>query len=280
MSNANPPPGATPPSEPTVGYLQFYRRWDTPLDDDATRAFSRLVRNAPDFAAFQALAPAGSEERRLFLRHIDSFEEAAGLLQQGQMSEDLFFDAWYAMPQSWDRAAPFVLGLRVEARNPELYAQFEWLAGRATQFWAERERNPPVWQPIEDRAPGPGDEAIFAAFHQIWSTPRDEVAWAFVTDLAQRAPDFATFSQLVPPGSVEYIKFDRVFCAYDQAGTLMKNGIIHPALFFDAWQSPGAVWAYAQPWLQGLREQTGNPHICENLDWLVMYESAWRNRAG
>ncbi|MGB8648607.1 MAG: DUF4760 domain-containing protein [Anaerolineae bacterium] len=256
-----------------VAYLEFYKRWETPLDDEAARCFSRVVRNARDFDEFCRLAPAGSDERRLFERHVDSFEEAAPLIRQGQMREDLFFDAWYAMPQSWDRAQPFVLGMRIEANNLRLYEGFEWLAGRAEQFWANRASTPPHWRPIEGRAPTDSDEAVWAAFNEIWSTPRDAEGWALIRELEKRAPDGKTFMQIVPPGSPEYIKFDRVFCAYDQAGTLVKNGILHPALFFSRWESPRRIWAYAEPWIKSLREHAQNPHVYENVDWLVQYES-------
>jgi hypothetical protein len=147
--------GASLLPEQTVGYLEFFKRWDTPLDDDAARAFSRLVRGSPDFATFQALAPADSEDRRLFHRHNDSFEEAARLIRAGKMREDLFFDAWYAMPQSWHRARPFVVGMRAEANQPHLYEGFEWLAGRAESFWAEREKHPPHWEPLMTLRPQP-----------------------------------------------------------------------------------------------------------------------------
>lgn len=265
-----------PLSEQTVAYLEFFRRWDTPLDDRATVFFSGIVRRSLDFETFQTLAPVGSEERALFTRHLASFEEAATLIRAGRMREDLFFDAWYAMPAAWNKAKPYVLGMRAEGHAPLLYEAFEWLARRAEQFWAEREKNPPTWQPVSDQETSIEERAIFAAFQEIWATPRDAVGRAFFAELTQRAPDFETFLQIVPPGSEEFIKFDRVLCAYDQAGTLIKNGILHPALFFAAWRSPGEVWAAAGPWVKGLRQSRNVPHLYDNVDWLVAYEAQWR----
>src|SRR6516225_176466 len=118
------------------------------------------------------------------------------------------------MPDSWEVSRIIVLGLRAEENNPQLYEGFEWLAERAGQFWEERESHPPEWRPIDGRAPTAGDEAVYEAFNRIWSTNRDRVSREFVDDLAQRAPDFETFSSIVRLGSEEYIKFDRVFCAY------------------------------------------------------------------
>jgi hypothetical protein len=238
--------------------------------------FSRLRREAPDFKSFQALAPLGSEERQLFDRHLASFEEAAPMIRDGKMNEALFFDAWYGMPEAWNRAKPYVLGMRSEAGNHELYRQFEWLAQHAEHFWSEREKHPPKWQPIATDQPTKADRAIYAAFNQIWSTPRDAEGRVFFDELKGRASSFYEFSAIVKPGSVEYTKFDRVMCMYDQAGTLIKNGILHPKLFFDNWQSSIEVWKLAEPWTKGLRARFNAPHLFSNVDWLVFYERDWR----
>ena len=277
-----PPEGAVPEeitnrpasdSEQVLGYLNFFHKWDTPEDDAATRMFSRLLRQAPDFKSFQTLAPLDSAERKLFERHLASFEEAGRLIRNGRMRESMFFDAWYEMPNSWNLAKPYVQGMRIESNNTQLYSQFEWLAGRAEKFWGERERNPPKWQPITNDEPTPADQAIFAAFNQIWSTPRDTTAIAFLAELQRRATTYEEFSAIVKPSSQEYIKFDRVLCAYDQAGALIKNGILHPKLFFEGWRSPTEIWAFTETWVKGLRQTTKSEHLYENVDWLVKFEA-------
>ena len=265
-------------ADPTVGYLEFFHRWDTPLDDEASRMFSNLVRQSADFETFQTAAPAGSEARALFDRHLASFEEAADLIRSGRMREDLFFDAWYAMPQTWLRARPYVLGMRKESDDSRMYVRTEWVANRAEQYWSNRDKNPPTWKTIDHPVPTQADQAIFAAFQRIWSTPRDEVGRAFFNELQSRASSYASFAQIVQPGSAEYIKFDRTMCAYDQAGTLMKNGILHPKLFFHQWRSPDEIWQYAEAWVKGLRQARNSPHLWENVDWLAEYETEWRKR--
>jgi hypothetical protein len=271
-------PRATTGPDPTVVYLEFFRRWDTPLDDAATRMFSRLVRLAPDFKAFQVVAPPGSEERQLFERHLASFEEAGPLIRSGQMNENLFFEAWYDTPSSWNKAKAYVLGMRNETSNQQLYREFEWLAEHSQQFWSKRDKNAPQWHPISYAEPTASDRAIFLAFNGIWSTPRDAIGREFLAGLRKRAESFDEFRSIVTPGSEEYIKFDRVLCAYDQAGALIKNGILHPKLFFGAWQSPVEVWSYAEPWVKGLRANGKSPHLYDNVDWLVAYETDWRGK--
>ena len=95
------PSAASPAASPILVYLQFFHRWDTPIDDHAAELFSRIVKPAPNWVEFQRLVPAGGERRALFERHLASFEEAAELIRAEKMSEDLFFDAWYSMPASW-----------------------------------------------------------------------------------------------------------------------------------------------------------------------------------
>jgi hypothetical protein len=263
-------------ANPVVGYLQFFHRWDTPADDHAAELFGRVVKPAPTFAEFQRLVPIGTESRALFERHLAAFEEAAGLIRSGKMSEDLFFDAWYAMPGSWTRAKPYVLGMRKESGNPALYQGFEWLASRAEAFWTAREKNPPQWHPLTQKAPTADDEAIYQSFFLIWATPRDAIGRDFVAALEKRAPSAEEFLALVPPGSEEYTKFDRIMCAYDQAGALIKNGILHPALFFRTWRSPTDLWKSAGPWIQALRVARRSEHLYDNIDWLVGFERQWR----
>ena len=260
-------------SDQTIACLQFFNRWETPLDNQAHKAYLRLRQAAPDFATFHKLAPAGSEDRRLFERFLGSFEDAGQLIRAGQMSPDLFFDSWYEMPRAWEGAKPYVLGLRVEHNEPRLFEHFEWLAQRAEQFWHDREQHPPRWQPISYPEPTPADRAVFDAFDQ--GTPRDAAAWALLDELRQSAPDYAAFEQAVPVSSPQFVTFDWLMCAYDHAGVLTKNGVLHPALLFGAWRSPAEVWAITETWVRGLQRARNSPHLYENVEWLARLERQW-----
>src|SRR5260370_35434662 len=201
-------------SSQTIACLQFFNRWETPLDTEAHKAYGRLRQAAPDFEPFQKLAPAGTEDRQLFERHLGSFEEAGRLIRAGQMREDLFFDSWYELPRAWVVAQPYVLGLRAEHNDNGLYGHFEWLAQRAAQFWREREQHPPEWRPITRPEPTPDDRAVFDAFDQ--STPREPAGWALLAELARSAPPFAAFPPSVPAGSPQFVTFDWTLCADDR----------------------------------------------------------------
>src|SRR5215813_10646780 len=125
---------AAPPAAGIVGYLEYFHRWDSPLDDRAHETFVELLKRAPDFEAFRKAAPPGSEQRRLFDRFLANFEDAAALVRAGKMNEDLYFNAWYSTARIWKQLAPYMAGLRQEAKNPRLYAGFEWLAAREAAF--------------------------------------------------------------------------------------------------------------------------------------------------
>lgn len=264
-------------SHQTIACLHFFNRWETPLDNDAHQAFLRLREAAPDFETFQKLAPPGSRDRGLFERHLASFEDAGRLIRAAEMREDLFFDSWYELPRAWDAAQPYVLGMRAEQADPRRYEQFEWLAGRAAQFWQEREQHPPQWQPITRPEPTADDRAVFEAFDR--TTPREAEAWALVEALCHSAPTFEAFQQAAPLSSPQFVTFDGLLCAYDRAGVLTKNGVLHPALLFASWRSPAEVWAMTATWVRGLQEQRGSPHLYENVEWLAELEKRWRSGA-
>ena len=264
-------------SSQTIACLQFFNRWETPLDQQAHKAYGRLRKAAPDFESFQRLAPPGSEDRRLFERHLASFDNAGQLIRAGQMREDLFFDSWYELPRAWLVAQPYVLGLRAEQNEPQLYEDFEWLGQRAEQFWRERDQHPPEWRPIGGRAPTADDRAVFAAFDR--TTPRDAAAWALLAELARQAPSYEAFEQLVPADSPQFVTFDWLLCAYDRAGVLTKSGVLHPALLFASWRSPAEVWGMTQTWVRGLQRARGSPHVYENVEWLAEFEGRWRAAA-
>lgn len=193
------------------------------------------------------------------------------------MREDHFFDAWYELPRAWVVARPYVLGLRAEQNNPRLYEHFEWLAQRAEQFWLEREQHPPQWRPITRAEITPDDRAIFEAFDQ--TTPRDRAAWTLLAELRRSAPTYEAFEQAVPAGSPHFVTFDWLLCAYDHAGVLTKNGVLHPALLFAAWRSPAEVWTITQTWVRGLQRARNSQHLYENVEWLAEFETQWRAAA-
>ncbi len=276
-SNTSNAPLASLPAQ-TIACLEFFQRWETPRDQQAAQFYMRVRHEAPDFATFQQLAPAGSAERALFERFLGSFEDAGQLIRTGQMRADLFFDSWYELPGAWRRTQPFVLGLREEYHNPHLYEHFEWLATRAEQFWEEQKQTPPHWHPITYPEPTADDQAIFAAFNQHTLPAPNNPGWTLFAQLQQQAPTFEAFSQLVPLHSPAFVTFDWLMCAYDRAGVLTKNGIIHPTLLFKAWRSPEEIWQAAELWVKGLQREVNSPHLYENAEWLAAFEQEWRKQ--
>ena len=274
--SGDPGPAQLSPADQTVTVLEYFPRWETPDDADAHQTVSALARDCPDFLAMQKAAPAGSEKRRLVVRFFDSFEEAGQLIRAGRMNEAIFFDSWYGLPETWNKYRVFVQGLRTESGNPQLYEAFEWLAGRAEQFWADRAQHPPHWIPLDNPAPTAADRRVFATFDRV--SPRWPESWQLLEELRKNHPSYEEFRRRVPAGTRDYIVFDAILCYYDRAGTLVKNGIIDPRLLFTTWRSPSEVWLIVAPYVKKMRAELHSPHLYDNIDWLVDFERAWRRR--
>ena len=60
---------------------------------------------------------------------------------------------------------------------------------------------------------------------------------------------FERFEARFPPGSHDFVLFDRVLCALEQAG--------------DAWASPASAWAAVETVVRGLRDSRGDGHLRE-----------------
>jgi hypothetical protein len=165
--------------------------------------------------------------------------------------------------------------VRQESGNPQLYAGFEWLAAREPAVQARIAAAPPG-EPLGRAPPTDDDRRVFATFQQIWSTPRDAEARLFFAALPARVHSYAEFRREVPLGSPAWTRFDRILCAYDQAGSLIKRGILHPALFFAAWDSPAHVWQISGDWLKQHRVEHAAPEVYGDFDWLVAFETKWK----
>ena len=118
---------------------------------------------------------------------------------------------------------------------------------------------------------------LFMEYYKLWDTPADGEAWKLFRTLRDEGvfEDFARFTERVPSGSDEYVLFDRVCCSFEQAGVLMKHGLMHPDLFFDAWASPTSVWMAVEPIIRGLREKHASPQLYANLEWLAKQGEEW-----
>jgi hypothetical protein len=126
-------------------------------------------------------------------------------------------------------------------------------------------------------APTHADGMLFMEYYKLWDTPFDNEAWNTVRRLkADGAFDsYQAFRQVVPEGDAQFGHVDRVFCAFEQAGVLMRNGLLHPALYFEGWAPPEAVWTLAEPVVTGLRE-AGSPEAYKNFEWLAQQARDWR----
>lgn len=121
------------------------------------------------------------------------------------------------------------------------------------------------------------DGLLFMEYYKLWDTPLDGEAWTFFRRAREDGTfeSFEAFAERVPSGSHEFVLFDRILCAFEQAGVLMKHGLMHPDLYFDAWASPAAAWDIVEKVVRGLRDSRGNGHLYVNVEWLARSAAAW-----
>jgi len=121
------------------------------------------------------------------------------------------------------------------------------------------------------------DAMLFMEYYKLWDTPLDSEAWTMVRGLrAHGAFDsFDVFRERVPRASREYGLVDRVFCAFEQAGVLMKHGLLHPDLYFEGWSDPRATWTMAEEVIKGMRVEAGSDDLYKNFQWLAAACEQW-----
>ena len=123
--------------------------------------------------------------------------------------------------------------------------------------------------------PTHADGMLFMEYYKLWDSPLDGEAWTFMRGIREDGvlDDYDRFNERVPKASRDFVLFDRVCCSFEQAGVLMKNGLLHPDLYFDGWASPRDAWNMVETVVRGLQEQ--KPHAYENFDWLAQQYDKW-----
>ena len=125
--------------------------------------------------------------------------------------------------------------------------------------------------------PTPADGMLLMEYYKLWDTPVDGEAWTLFRHLQAEGAldDYERFSERVPRTSHEYVLFDRVCCSFEQAGVLMKHGLMHPDLYFDAWANPARAWRHARVAIRGLRNELGSNELYANFEWLAGRAEEW-----
>ena len=117
---------------------------------------------------------------------------------------------------------------------------------------------------------------LLMEYFKLWDTPLDGEAWTFFRRCAAEGvfDSYERFSAEVEVASHDYVLFDRVLCAYEQAATLMKHGLMHPSLYFETWPDATRVWARVEPVVRGIREERSSDAY-SGLEWLAGRRQEW-----
>jgi len=93
------------------------------------------------YRKFKKKYPHGSAGHAYFNRFMGNWEMLSTLVVNGLISEDLFFDMFYAK-FIWEKAKTIVYGLRKEWKSPRLYENFEVLVQKEAKW--EKTHTPKV----------------------------------------------------------------------------------------------------------------------------------------
>jgi hypothetical protein len=125
-------------------------------------------------------------------------------------------------------------------------------------------------------APTHEQGTLLMEYFKLWDTPLDGEAWTFFRKCSAEGvfASYERFSETVDRTSHEFVLFDRVLCAYEQAATLMKHGLMHPSLYFETWADATRVWERVEPVVRGMREH-GSSDAYTGLEWLAVRRQEW-----
>ncbi len=116
---------------------------------------------------------------------------------------------------------------------------------------------------------GVSDAIVFLEYARYWSQPEDEQAKELVKKLRKTAPDWAALKKAAPGGSRERALVKRYLGQFEQAGQLVRAGALSPDLFVDLWDDAESSWKQAEPWITGLRTDSGRADLYEYFEWLA-----------
>jgi hypothetical protein len=127
-----------PTKEDASLFLQILAIMNADEDyQEAMRWFTEEV-NETNYDDFKTKYPMGSEGYRNFMT-LGSYAELIGtLINKEILSEDLIFDLYGSL--FWEKAGPFVHGIRNDLKMPRLFENYEVCAKKYPE-WAEK--NPP-----------------------------------------------------------------------------------------------------------------------------------------
>ena len=252
-------------------FMEYYKLWDTPFDNQAWNAVRRLRAEGgfDSYEAFRQAVPDGDPRFGLVDRVFCAFEQAGVLMRNGLLHPALYFEGWAPPEAAWEMAATVIKGIRGDG-NPGWCTNFEWLAQRAGQWRASRAEDARAW----DRRVSPDEVMVYLGVLDRFETPAYERAWRFFGELAEGCPDYDSFRERCPLWSEPYAQFDRVLCTYETAAVLIRHGGLNEDLFFEQIPRVIDVWAAAAPWVQGLRRDY-RAGLFRSVEWLAARMKQW-----
>jgi len=124
------------------------------------------------------------------------------------------------------------------------------------------------------RKPTKEDARLMLQLEQLLLMDANQTAWHWFWRVFEptKLRDRAAIRKAYPPGSEGQRYFDRISAFWESAGTLVKNGLLNERLFFDRFLVT-PYWNALKEVIYADREDTGEPRIGENFEWLAMRQA-------
>ena len=125
-----------------------------------------------------------------------------------------------------------------------------------------------------DREPNQQDATLYLQLHALKDTPAQAEArrWWF---MEFDASSYAQLEERYPRGTRERHLLQEFLGFYEGSGVLVKNGLLHEDIYFDAPFALGAVWVRMGPIIEEWQAAASDPMIWENVVWLGRRYEVW-----
>jgi hypothetical protein len=118
------------------------------------------------------------------------------------------------------------------------------------------------------------DARLMLQLEELLLMDPNQTAWHWFWRIFEpmKLRDRAAVRKAYPPGSEGQRYFDRISAFWESAGALVKNGLLNEKLFFDRFLVT-PYWDALKEVIYADREDTMEPRIGENFEWLAMRQA-------
>jgi hypothetical protein len=117
--------------EMMMNIVPWFKMDNKEISDSVSLVVNTDYKNYEDFAAKYGDPFSGSGPVPRAFQNVSGFWDGLGLLYRKRIVDKQLVKEFYqfAVPFEWEKVKPIILGIREKNQEPELYNEFEYLAG-------------------------------------------------------------------------------------------------------------------------------------------------------